>query len=63
MVYNWVIYTGDGEQKASERTERFLTMIPDPGKRLFFAEKFQNYDVAMDVNDRENRCFFLGCKF
>lgn len=51
MVYNWVIYTGDGEQKASERTERFLTMIPDPIKRIYFAEKFQNFDVAMTVND------------
>jgi hypothetical protein len=51
MVYNWVIYSGDGPEKASEKTERFLTMIPDPGKRIYFAEKFQNFDVAMDVSD------------
>ena len=50
MVYNWVIYSGDGEAKASEKAEQFLKMIPDPGRRIYFAEKFQNYDVAMNVN-------------
>ncbi|CAF4243027.1 unnamed protein product [Rotaria sp. Silwood2] len=49
MVYNWVRVSGEGQEKASERAERFLTMIPDPGKRLYFAEKFQNYDVAIDT--------------
>lgn len=49
MVYNWVRASGDGQEKASETAERFLTMIPDPVKRIYFAEKFQNYDVAIDV--------------
>jgi hypothetical protein len=52
MVYNWVIFSGEGPQKASERAERFLTMIPDPGKRIYFAEKFLNFDVAMDVSNK-----------
>ncbi|CAF3969992.1 unnamed protein product [Rotaria sp. Silwood2] len=49
MVYNWVRVSGEGQEKASERAERFLTMIPDPGKRIYFAEKFENYDVAIDT--------------
>ncbi|CAF1221615.1 unnamed protein product [Rotaria sp. Silwood1] len=49
MVYNWVRVSGEGQEKASETAERFLTMIPDPGKRIYFAEKFQNYDVAIDT--------------
>ncbi|CAF4491533.1 unnamed protein product, partial [Rotaria magnacalcarata] len=24
-------------------------MIPDPDKRIYFAEKFQNFDVAIDT--------------
>jgi hypothetical protein len=27
-------------------------MIPDPGKRIYFAEKFLNFDVAMDVSNK-----------
>ncbi|CAF1049407.1 unnamed protein product [Adineta steineri] len=49
MVHNWVQYSGEGQDKASEKTERFLTMIPDPNKRIYFAEKFLNYDVAIDT--------------
>lgn len=49
MVNNWVQYTGEGPEKANERTGRFLGMITDPGKRMYFAEKFQNFDVAIDV--------------
>ncbi|CAF1343870.1 unnamed protein product [Rotaria sordida] len=57
MVYNWVRASGEGQEKASETAERFLTMIPDPGKRIYFAEKFQNYDVAIDtiVNNLRDR--------
>ncbi|CAF4429284.1 unnamed protein product [Rotaria socialis] len=49
MVYNWVRVSGDGAEKASETAARFLTMIPDPDKRIYFAEKFQNFDVAIDT--------------
>ena len=49
MVHNWVQYTGEGPEKANERTGRFLSMIAEPGKRIYFAEKFQNFDVAIDV--------------
>jgi hypothetical protein len=49
MVYNWVIYSGDGPEKASEKAEQFLKMIVDPNKRIYYAEKFQNYEVAIDV--------------
>jgi hypothetical protein len=58
MVYNWVIYSGEGQEKASEKTERFLTMIPDDVKRIYYAEKFQNFDVAMDVNDKTKSNFY-----
>ena len=51
MVHNWVIYSGDGQEKASEKAEQFLKMIVDPVKRIYFAEKFQNYEVAIDVSD------------
>lgn len=49
MVHNWVLYTGEGQEKASERTEQFLKMIVEPNKRIYFAEKFENYEVAIDV--------------
>ena len=49
MVYNWVQYTGESDDKANERTARFLNMISEPNRRLFYAEKFQNFDVAIDV--------------
>ncbi|UJR09835.1 hypothetical protein I4U23_014060 [Adineta vaga] len=57
MVYNWVLASGEGQEKASEKAERFLTMISDPNKRIYFAEKFQNFDVAMDtiVNNLRDR--------
>ncbi len=51
MVYNWVRLSGEGLEKASEKTERFLSMIQNPERRIYYAEKFQNYDVAMDVSD------------
>ena len=50
MVFNWVKVSGEGQEKASEKTERFLNMIQNPMRRLYYAEKFQNYDVAMDVS-------------
>lgn len=50
MVFSWALANGEGQEKASEKAERFLTMIPEPNKRIFFAEKFQNFDVAMDVS-------------
>jgi hypothetical protein len=50
MVYNWVRISGEGQEKASEKAERFLNLIQDPGTRIYYAEKFLNYDVAMDVS-------------
>ncbi|CAF1550763.1 unnamed protein product, partial [Adineta ricciae] len=57
MVFSWALANGEGQEKASEKAERFLTMIPEPTKRIFFAEKFQNFDVAMDtiVNNLRDR--------
>ena len=49
MVYNWIQYTGESDEKANERTAKFLNMIADPNRRLFYAEKFRNFDVAIDV--------------
>jgi hypothetical protein len=51
MVYKWVRVSGEGQEKASEKTERFLNMIHDPRRRVYYAEKFQNYDVAVDVRN------------
>ena len=50
MMYNWVRLSGEEQDKASEETERFLNMIQNPAKRIYYAEKFQNYDVAMNVS-------------
>lgn len=50
MINNWVLASGETQQKASERAERFLNMISDPHRRIYFAEKLQNFDVAMDVS-------------
>jgi hypothetical protein len=55
MVYNWALACGEGQEKASERADRFLTMIADPNKRIYFAEKFQNFNVAIDVNEKHSR--------
>ncbi|CAF3573701.1 unnamed protein product [Adineta steineri] len=49
MVYNWVRVSGEGQEKASEKAERFLNMIQNPMRRIYYAEKFLNYDVAMDT--------------
>jgi hypothetical protein len=51
MVYNSVIKGGEGPEIANQRAGTFLKMIPDPGKRIYYAEKFQNYEVAIDVSD------------
>ncbi len=51
MVYNWVRLSGEGQEKASEKTEKFLNMIQNPDRRIYYAEKFQNYNVAIDVRD------------
>jgi hypothetical protein len=58
MVYNWVIYSGEGSEKASEKAEQFLKMIVDPNKRIYFAEKFQNYEVAIDVSEEMKLIYF-----
>ena len=50
MVYNWVIVSGEGQAAASDKAEKFLNMIPDPKRRIYYAERFQNYNVAMDVS-------------
>ncbi|CAF0784213.1 unnamed protein product [Adineta ricciae] len=49
MVYNWIRLSGEGQEKASQKAETFLNMISNPGRRIYYAEKFQNYDVAMDT--------------
>lgn len=63
MVHNWVLYSGESQEKASEKTEQFLKMIVDPNKRIYFAEKFQNFEVAIDVSYRsfltKKRTIFL----
>jgi hypothetical protein len=51
MVYNWVRLSGEGQEKASEKAEKFLNMIQNPERRIYYAEKFQNYNIAMDVSD------------
>jgi hypothetical protein len=51
MVYTWIRLSGEGQEKAGEKAEPFLNMIHDPRRRVYYAEKFQNYDVAMDVSD------------
>jgi len=57
MVYKWVLHSGESETKAGERAEQFLKMIPDPDRRIYYAEKFHNYDVAIYVNYLF--CFFF----
>lgn len=49
MVYNWVQFSGENDDKANERTAKLLNMITDPERRYFYAEKFQNFDVAIDT--------------
>jgi hypothetical protein len=51
MVYNWVVSSGEGKDKASKKTGEFLMLIQNPERKLYYAERFQNYDVAMDVSD------------
>jgi hypothetical protein len=58
MVYNWVKLSGEGEANASDKAARFLTMIPNPERRIYYAEKFGNYDVAMDVSYLRKNTFF-----
>jgi hypothetical protein len=64
MVYNWIRISGEGHEKASEKAEKFLNMIRSPEKRIYYAEKFQNYDVAIDVSDhlREFSCLMFSSK-
>ena len=52
MVYKWVTLSGEGQKKASEKTQTFVNMIQDPLRRIYYAEKFHNYDIAIDVSDR-----------
>lgn len=66
MVYKWFLLSGEGEAKASQKAERFLHMIEDPERRVYYAEKLKNYDVAMDVsmtslatNHVYMKCFFI----
>ncbi|CAF1512806.1 unnamed protein product [Didymodactylos carnosus] len=56
MVYKASIDSGEREL-ASERTKKFLLLITNPEKRLTYAEKYGNYDVAIDtiVNNLKDR--------
>lgn len=49
MVYNWIKSSGEGEEKASEEAGRFVAMISKPSRRAHFAQKYRNYDIAIDV--------------
>ncbi len=51
MVYKWIITSGEGQAKASEKVGEFLNLIKNPDRKVYYAEKFQNYDIAMDVSD------------
>ena len=59
MIYNWKRSSGEGQEKASEATTEFLKMIQSPERRIHYAEKFQNFDVAMDVNDLKEQIFVI----
>jgi len=49
MVYNWMRSSGESQEKASEEAGRFIVLITKPTRRVHFAEKYQNYDIAIDV--------------
>lgn len=51
MVFNWARYSGESLENASDRAGRFLNMINNPQRRIYFAEKFLQYDIAIDVDD------------
>lgn len=55
--------SGEGQEKASQKAEKYLNMIQNPGRRIYYAEKFQNYDVAMDVNNISKMIFFSSFFF
>ncbi len=59
MVYKWIVSSGEGQEKASEKAGEFLNLIPNPERRIYYAEKFQNYDVAIDVNNSKRLFYFL----
>lgn len=50
MVYKWAIYSGEGEGPASEKAGEFIQMIPDPTRKVYYAQKFHNYYIAIDVS-------------
>lgn len=54
MIFRWIRFHKFSEQVASEKTSRFLNLIVDPKKRIYFAEKFLNFDIAIDVRNRTN---------
>jgi len=41
--------SGESQEKASEEAGRFIVLITKPTRRVHFAEKYQNYDIAIDV--------------
>lgn len=59
MVYKWVISSGEGQEKASAKAGEYLQLVQDPTTKIYYAEKFQNYDVAMDVSDSKDRLVCL----
>lgn len=50
MVYKWVRHSGEGAAKATEKAGKFIVLIADSRKRVYYAEKFENYDIAIDVS-------------
>lgn len=50
IVYQWIQMSGERIEKSNDKTARFLNMITDHEKRLYYAEKVENYDVAIDVS-------------
>ena len=63
MVYKWIIASGEGQAKASEKVGEFLNLIPDPDRKIYYAEKFQNYDIAMDVSHWKRLCVLYALIF
>lgn len=49
MIYNWARYNGESIENAGERAGKFLNMINDPQRRIYFAEKVHHYDIAINV--------------
>lgn len=50
MVYKWAINSGEEQKGASDKAGEFLQMIADPTRKVYYAQKFHNYYIAIDVS-------------